>query len=315
MESEVVAAVHSAIAASNIELIGSFLEKHPNDARAICETEVPREGTALHKVAKTGNCDVLRMILKTGANVNTNLSGGFVVTGISPLSCAVSAGHIDMVKCLIASGADVNSQDSEGQTCLHTSCQNQSGLDMTRILLECDADVNIKDNKGQTALHCGIIRSVSKQTILLLIDHNADVDIRDNEGQTALHYAAEWGNTELVQALHDHGAHINVVDQTGKTPLHLAENDEMRDLLTSLGADSTIRTERGQLAVRGQIDMQADSIKHIDTVLKAHRTRSEIQPLPPGGQNKRSPFKLPERNPDVQGNMGNVMQELLSRKK
>lgn len=71
-------------------------------------------------------------------------------------------------------------------------------------------------------------------------------------GYTALHYAAERGNTKIVQLLVENGADINAKNDFGNTPLLLAINFSMKDTVVYLlanGADVNVRNKDGAGAI------------------------------------------------------------------
>lgn len=62
-----------------------------------------------------------------------------------------------------------------------------------------------------------------KEVLLYLLKHNPQlVNCQDQSFMTPLHYAAESGNTEVVELLCDHNASLKETNQEGRTPLHLA---------------------------------------------------------------------------------------------
>lgn len=61
--------------------------------------------TSLIHAAREGHIDIVKLLLKRGANVNARSDDW----NITALHFAVDRGHIDVVRCLLAKGADVNS--------------------------------------------------------------------------------------------------------------------------------------------------------------------------------------------------------------
>lgn len=55
-----------------------------------------------------------------------------------------------------------------------------------------------------------------------------DINLADENGKTALHYAAELGNTPIVQSLLYYGAEANATDRHGFVYLnnHIEQNKE-----------------------------------------------------------------------------------------
>ena len=70
-------------------------------------------GTALHKAARQGHVDTVRVLLSAGADPNvrsTHLHGG------TPLHLATWSGDPESIRVLIAGGADPNTRDEYGRT-------------------------------------------------------------------------------------------------------------------------------------------------------------------------------------------------------
>ena len=74
-------------------------------------------GTALTEAAYKGQADVVKDLLKKGADVNERGACGFD-RGVTPLYCAAYGGHMEAVRVLVARGADVNARSATGWTAL-----------------------------------------------------------------------------------------------------------------------------------------------------------------------------------------------------
>ena len=85
--------------------------------------------TPLMEAAKGGHKEVIRALLKAGAEVNKT-----VKQGISPLHKAAEFGHIDAVKLLLESGADPDKASSSGATSLELALKN-GHRDVCKVLL------------------------------------------------------------------------------------------------------------------------------------------------------------------------------------
>jgi ankyrin repeat protein len=60
----------------------------------------------LYIASEKGECDVVKCLLSSGADINWCDQ-----RGQSPLSIASMFGHCDVVKCLLSSGANINLRD------------------------------------------------------------------------------------------------------------------------------------------------------------------------------------------------------------
>jgi ankyrin repeat protein len=91
--------------------------------------------------ARTGNPDVVKLLLAAGADANyTELR-----SGQTPLMWAASEGHADAVKLLLAAGAKADAKALDQKTALFFAVRRGS-IDVTQELLAAGADVN-----GRTA--------------------------------------------------------------------------------------------------------------------------------------------------------------------
>ena len=67
--------------------------------------------TALHWAADNGHLEVVRVLVKNGADINAG-----TLSDIRPLHNAVVGRHADVVQFLIAKGADVNMLNGQGES-------------------------------------------------------------------------------------------------------------------------------------------------------------------------------------------------------
>ena len=66
-----------------------------------------------------------------------------------------------------------------------------------------------------------------------LLESGANINARDKNGRTALILASMMGHFEIVKYLVKNDAKVNLKDDFGKTALDYAENDEMKQFLTT----------------------------------------------------------------------------------
>ena len=184
--------------------------------------------TALMAAAKrNGNADLVRLLLKTGADVKT--------PGDTTLIEAAQSGDIEIMRLLMESGANVNCiSPLLGETPLHYAAAS-GNVSAVTLLLAKDANPNaalknLTMVRGGSTLDAGI----SKQTPLM--------------------WAAPTGSPELIRALIDAGANVNAQDIQGISPLMLAVASEDQDLavvrvLLQSGANVNARSGRGETAL------------------------------------------------------------------
>jgi ankyrin repeat protein len=90
----------------------------------------------LHRAAREGKLDALRLSLSQGMNPDTRDRAGR-----TPLMDAVKAGEVEAMLLLITSGAGVNTRSASGRTPLIEAAEF-GRTDAARILLDSGADIN-----------------------------------------------------------------------------------------------------------------------------------------------------------------------------
>ncbi|XP_012144276.1 uncharacterized protein LOC100882592 isoform X1 [Megachile rotundata] len=155
------------------------------------------------------------------------------------INIAASNGNIQIVRNLLKNGADVNDKDSEGRTPLHYAVSNEH-LDVVNILLENGADVTQVTNKGNTPLHTAASKN-NKEIIEVLLQHvsrNKLIDFINakttTSGVTALHVVAKNASVDIVKFLLSHGACYNIKNKEDKTPFDLSNNQDVNNLFILL---------------------------------------------------------------------------------
>lgn len=186
--------------------------------------------------------DILRLLIKAGADVNARAS---VRDGCdTPLKCALRFGTVATVKRLLQAGANPNPPQAKAGTELPILCfamEDEFGEprdvpEMIRLCLEFGAEINARDPEGQTPL-CLAAKYDLMGTVEVLLDYQPELNTGDSWGYTALHQA---NDPAIVDLLIRKGANINVQTQYGETPLMLAilnENRRKAQLLINHGAD------------------------------------------------------------------------------
>jgi len=163
--------------------------------------EIPTTGkTALMEAAYEGNLEVVRTLLRAGANLNHQDKNGL------PALCH-ALGKPAIVEELIAAGADVNAPFGEHWRDEATILMRAENLNTIKILLAAGADVNVVKNRG-TPLTCAIAAKDAAR-VALLLEGGGDPNLRlradhpegDVAGKTALDYARELGLSKIVALL------------------------------------------------------------------------------------------------------------------
>jgi len=208
--------------------------------------------------------------------------------GNTALMKSAGLGHTEIVKLLIKANADVNSKDKDGQTALSLAVDNDH-TEIIQLLenlvtptedlfhaaakkgnaagvqrwLDAKGDVNAKDEEGGTAL--GVAAIVGHTEIVeLLLKANADVNMDVMGGNTALMFACGYGHTEIVERLLNAEADVNAKVVGGGTALMIAAgngNMEILQLLIKGKADIKAQTNHGETAL-----MKATENDHTEVI-------------------------------------------------
>jgi ankyrin repeat protein len=101
----------------------------------------------IHLAAEQGHSEVIRVLLRAGADVNTP----HPKVQATPLQYAAMHGHLDAVRTLLAAGARVDSVDNIGRTPLMWAASEGRG-EVVQELLKHGAKANCTTKAGWTAL-------------------------------------------------------------------------------------------------------------------------------------------------------------------
>ncbi|PGH18362.1 hypothetical protein AJ79_00428 [Helicocarpus griseus UAMH5409] len=180
--------------------------------------------TELHRAASQGNEELILILLKYGADINTKDD-----QGNTPLHCALNhwlktdtPENLSIVKLLAEKGADLQALNNYGNTLLHEACMYGDGLPlrylpgytttpsspaithkrlaMARTLLDLGIPVDTRDKWGSTPLlRCCTMQAPDRDVIEFLLERGADVHTRNNHGDTALDAVCFQRDTELLK--------------------------------------------------------------------------------------------------------------------
>jgi ankyrin repeat protein len=194
--------------------------------------------TPLHWAAYNNQLEVVRQLLRHGADVNAtteclprNAMKGKRL-GDTPLLFAVMQNHKDLAVELLAHGANVNASGEDNETPLYVA--SSYGRDeLATLLVSKGANLNATNYIGSSPLSIAASRG-NKVLVEMLLSHGANVDLG-----LPLSRAAEAGRKQVAELLLSKGANIEAVDILGYTPIRLAicrQQLELAQLLKSRGA-------------------------------------------------------------------------------
>jgi ankyrin repeat protein len=140
--------------------------------------------TPLLRAAKSGDVEVVRLLLASGADLQHTMPNGanalMYAAGLgwrngSPLAPSYDQGSdaeaIETIKVLIDHGLDMNAQDEDGNTALHAAVTGRSSEAIIRFIVsETNADVSIRNAEGLTALGAAEARRSGGEPIAALLE-------------------------------------------------------------------------------------------------------------------------------------------------
>lgn len=152
--------------------------------------------TVLYLACRQGRENIVRSLLKYGANVN--LTNKF---NSSPLYVATYFDYINIVKMLIEYGADVNNINVASSSAL-ISASYRNYIDIIEILLKHGANINHVDKGGNTSL---LIASKygNLAAVQILLKHDANIRHVNKDNRNAYFIALESGFTKIAVAIAD----------------------------------------------------------------------------------------------------------------
>ena len=225
--------------ATFIQVVHNF-HKVTSDVKQLRDSNCRAE-TPLHRAVGAGRVNIVKVLLKLGADVNARDIHGSV-----PLHRAALVGCAPVLKELVHNGAELDARDHWGHTalCLAARCGH---LDVVTELLTNGANLEARDTEGYTPLilaavcqHLGVVQE--------LMSNGADLEARTQWGYTALSLVAAEGNFDVVKKLVLCGAELDVRDYSSFTPLiRSARHGYLHDVhaLVYLGAELEARDSEG----------------------------------------------------------------------
>ncbi|KIX06079.1 uncharacterized protein Z518_04053 [Rhinocladiella mackenziei CBS 650.93] len=211
----------------------AFLEKLGSDENtkkkiaATIDTKGTDGMTALQFAAKHRKADVVKILLKYGADVTLTDKSGMTAACL-----AAARGHEAVVKSLLEGDRKKTQwKEKDGFSPLHIAARD-GNVDLVNAIVGLIA-IDLKDSQQRTPLRRAVGRG-HEAVVKTLLRKGADCNAKDNEGKTPLHRAAEQGYPGIARLLLAHGAAIGQKDNEGKTPLQRAVQRSHETVISTL---------------------------------------------------------------------------------
>ena len=140
--------------------------------------------------------------------------------GGTPLMGAAFKGKVQVVKSLIERGADPSLMDNKGWNSLHVAA-NGGDADIIDLIHTQVPNIESKTGDGCTPLMIAAFNS-KLHAVKWFLEKGATVTREDNSGANALHFAAEGGDTDIIDLIHTLLLNIESKTSQGRTPLMVA---------------------------------------------------------------------------------------------
>ncbi|KAK4076779.1 uncharacterized protein Triagg1_4382 [Trichoderma aggressivum f. europaeum] len=198
--------------------------------------------TPLISAIRACNMEVFNYFMTKTIVVDTLNNPSFNKEG-APLHFACARGTLDMVKALIKNGADVNYACASAYGTPLIAASRRWGDDsdipaesIIRLLLDEGADPKLSAGRvGYPIISASI--SCSSKVIQLLLDHKASTDVKDPFGRKAAHFACH-NTLEVLNSLNLPDSDFAARDIVGRVPLHYAVFRGQLDLVEEVLARS-----------------------------------------------------------------------------
>ena len=168
-------------------------EKTETAKRELLDMGIPFSEASFADCIRTKKDAAAVLFLRAGFSANACDSAGV------PLLClAARAGDKDLVRILLKAGADVNARSADRGGSALVDCALGKYCDIAELLLKAGADVNVKSKDGQSALIISVGMN-DERFVEMLLKAGAKVDEPDALGVSAGKYAALFNKPKITE--------------------------------------------------------------------------------------------------------------------
>ncbi|KAM6220676.1 ankyrin repeat and SOCS box protein 3 [Rhynchocyon petersi] len=185
-------ALHLAASQGHLKIVRTLLDlgADPNE-------RTPEETTPLFLAVENAQMNVIKVLLRYGSDIN----GSHSMSKWNALHQAAYQGSVDIIKFLLKKGADKECEDDFGITPLFVAAQ-YGKLESLTTLISCGADVNCQSLDRATPLFIAA-QEGHFECVKILLSSRADPNLycNDDRWQLPIHAAAQMGHTKILELL------------------------------------------------------------------------------------------------------------------
>lgn len=178
--------------------------------------QVSNVGTPLHHAVVNDRSDVIKYLLRMGANMFAKNKGD-----VNAVELAVEEGRIEIVKEFLTNNYDINTCRNKMKATLLYRAANRNQLDIVKYLIQEGANVNLKDTNGRGPLFAAVLGN-SEDVIRFLIGNKCRTHDLDKDDCSLMHAAASVGNFNIIKLLQKLNLSVTAKSKDTSTPLHYA---------------------------------------------------------------------------------------------
>ncbi|XP_048787734.1 ankyrin repeat and death domain-containing protein 1B isoform X7 [Lagopus muta] len=223
--------------------------------------------TALHFAVAGSHTSAVDFLLHHKARVDMADQHGLTV-----IHLAAWTGNLDIMRKLVKAGADQKAKNEEEMNALHFAAQNNSVKITDYFLQDLHlTDLNKPDGNNSNALQAAI-QNGHQSLVTFLIDKNIDLVPKPEQKNSPLHLAVISNHLLIMKKLLEANHDINFLNHRHETPLHLAAdvgNVEMVEVLLKAGCDLKITDRHGRTALA--VASRSNYALIVDMIIKAER--------------------------------------------
>src|SRR2546421_8127670 len=180
--------------------------------KGLLEKHYGKYGTPLHTAAGSGYPEIVRYLIRQGADAKTAKTIGDNESALMSASVVYPGQSetikLEIVKLLVAKGANVKARDRNKMTALHYAAST-GAADIVAYLVAHGAEVNAKTNADMTPLHyaAGYAPMGDKaiRTVKYLLSKGADKTVKF-QGQSLMEYISRAKRPQMAAVLRQAGA-------------------------------------------------------------------------------------------------------------